>query len=305
MSFKVTILGSSGALPAYGRYPTAQFVEIQNHYFLIDAGEGVQQQLSRYQIPFHKISHIFISHLHGDHYLGLTGLLFTMHLQRRVNDLHLYSHQGLDEILLLQLKHSKSVLNYKIIFHTLDASKVNLIFEDAALTVESFPLFHKIDCTGFKFSEKVKSLRINKELLREDMLLQHIARLKTGEDVLNDDGSTVYKSADFTLPPRASFTYAYCSDTAFFEELIPTILNADLLYHESTFMEEDKDKAAETRHSTAAQAATMASMASVKKLIIGHFSARYRELEPMLKEARAIFPATSLAIEGETFELEV
>ncbi len=303
VSFKLTILGSSGALPAYGRFPTAQYLIIQNKHFLIDCGEGVQMQLMRYQIPIHKIDHIFISHLHGDHYLGLMGLLFSMHLQRRVSDLHLHSQNGLDEIILVQLKYSKSSLNFNIIFHAFEASQVHVLHEDEALTVQTIPLIHKLDCAGFLFREKPKPRKINKEKLREGMLLQHIALLKTGADVHDEMGNLLYVNSEYTLPPQPSRSYAFCSDTAWNENMIEQIREVDLLYHEATFMEEEKDKARETKHSTAAEAATMAKQCGAKKLLIGHFSARYRELEPLLSEAREIFTNTELAIEGNIVEL--
>ena len=305
VSFKLTILGSSGALPAYGRFPTSQYLVIQNKHFLIDSGEGVQMQLMRYQIPIHKIDHIFISHLHGDHYLGLMGLLFSMHLQRRVNDLHLHSQKGLDEIILLQLKYSKSSLNFNIIFHAFDASQIQLLHEDDVLTVHTIPLIHKLDCAGFLFREKAKPRKINKEKLRDGMLLQHIAQLKTGADVHDEIGNLLYHNTEYTLPPQPSLSYAFCSDTAWNENMIEQIREVDLLYHEATFMEEEKEKAKETKHSTAAEAATMAKQCAAKKLLIGHFSARYRELEPLLAEARDIFINTELAIEGNTFELPI
>lgn len=305
VSFKLTILGSSGALPAYGRFPTSQYLIIQNKHFLIDSGEGVQMQLMRYQIPIHKIDHIFISHLHGDHYLGLMGLLFSMHLQRRMNDLHLHSQKGLDEIILLQLKYSKSSLNFNIIFHAFDASQIQILHEDDVLTVHTIPLIHKLDCAGFLFREKPKPRKINKEKLREGMLLQHIAQLKTGADVHDENGNLLYLNSEYTLTPAPSLSYAFCSDTAWNENMIEQIREVDLLYHEATFMEEEKDKAKETKHSTAAEAATMAKQCAAKKLLIGHFSARYRELEPLLAEARDIFINTELAIEGNTFELPI
>jgi len=302
VSIKLTILGSSGALPAWGRFPTSQYLNIENRHVLIDCGEGAQMQLMRYQVPFIRIDHIFISHLHGDHYLGLMGLLFSMHLQRRTNDLHLHGQKGLDEIILLQLKYSRSSLNYNIIFHAFDASMAQLIHEDETFTVHTIPLIHKLDCAGFLFREKPKPRKINKDKLQKGMLLQHIALLKTGADVLDGDGNILYRNSDYTLPPQTPLSYAFCSDTALNENMIEQIRSADLLYHEATFMEEEKEKAKETKHSTAAEAATIALKAGVRKLLIGHFSARYRELEPMLLEARGIFPNTELAIEGTTFE---
>jgi ribonuclease Z len=303
VSIKLTILGSSGALPAYGRFPTSQYLVIQNRHFLIDCGEGAQMQLIRYQIPIHKISCIFISHLHGDHYLGLMGLLFSMHLQRRVSDLHLYSPRGLDEIILLQLKHSKSVLNYEIHFHPFNPDEVALIHEDAALTIQTIPLIHKLPCAGFLFQEKKKPVKLNKEKLIPGMLLQHLAKLKTGADVYDDTGKLLYLAINFTLAPTPTYSYAYCSDTAWNEKMIEQIRDVSLLYHEATFMEEERSKAHETKHSTATEAATLAKRCNAGRLLVGHFSARYRELEPLLLEAQAIFANTDLAIEGKSFEL--
>jgi ribonuclease Z len=304
LSFTLTILGSSGALPAHGRFPTSQYLSIQNRHFLIDCGEGTQMQLSRYQIHFHRINYIFISHLHGDHYLGLMGLLFSMHLQKRTADLHLYSPKGLDEIILLQLKYSKSILGYKLHFHSFDPTQKTILWEDELIYVETIPLLHKIPCAGFLFKEKTKPHRINKEKLLPNMLLQHIALLKTGQDIMDDNGNLLYRNKDFTHPPRPSLSYAYCSDTAFNPAITDQIKGVSLLYHEATFMEDAKDKAKETMHSTAAAAGHIAQTASVKKLVIGHFSARYKELESILAEAKSIFPETYLAVEGGTFELE-
>ena len=303
-SSSLTILGSSGALPAYGRFPTCQYLTIQNQHFLIDCGEGAQMQLTAFDIPVHKVTHIFISHLHGDHYLGLTGLLFSMHLQKRQADLHLFSSPGLNEIILLHLKYSKSVLNYKIIFHSFNPEEKNLIWEDDVVTVETIPLIHKLACAGFLFKEKEKPRRIDKSKLRSDVLLQHIVLLKKGEDVVDDSGNIIHKNVDFTLSPNPSLSYAYCSDTAFNPSMVEQISGVDLLYHEATFMEQEIDKAIETKHSTARQSAEIARLSNVKKLIIGHFSARYRDLQPLLDEALIVFPNTFLAVEGQTFNLD-
>jgi ribonuclease Z len=303
VSFALTILGSSGALPAFGRFPTSQYLTIQNRHFLIDCGEGAQMQLMKYQLPVHKINHIFISHLHADHYLGLMGLLFSMHLQKRVNDLHLYAQKGLDEIILLHLKYSKSALSYTIRFHVFDPEQQTIIFEDAAVSVTTIPLTHKLPCAGFLFREKGKPFKLDKQKLLPGIKLQHLALLKTGADVFDDSGNLLYRNRDFTLPPAPSYSYAYCSDTAWNETMVDQLKHVDLLYHETTFMEEDRDKAIETRHSTTLDAARIARQANVGKLLIGHFSARYRELEPVLAEAQTVFTNTALAIEGNTFEL--
>jgi ribonuclease Z len=277
---------------------------IQNKHFLIDCGEGCQLQLARYEIPINKIEHIFISHLHGDHYLGLTGLLFSMHLQKRKADLHLYSPPGLNEIILLQLKYSGSVLNYPLHFHSFDPTQRYQLLENDALTVETIPLFHKLPCAGFLFREKPKQRRIDKERLVKGMLLQHIVSLKTGLDVFDDQGKLHYKNEDFTMDPKRSLSYAYCSDTAFFEPIIEQIRDVDLLYHEATFMDDELAKAIETKHSTAKQAAEIAKRSKAKNLLIGHFSARYKDLEPLLAEAKSVFENSSLAIEGQTFTID-
>lgn len=260
-------------------------------------------QLMKYQIPVHRINHIFISHLHGDHYLGLVGLLFSMHLQKRTADLHLYSQKGLDEIILLHLKYSKSSLNYTIQFHLFEPDQPVILFEDEALTVETIPLIHKLPCAGFLFREKPKPFRIDKQKLLPDMKLQHIVLLKTGVDVFDDNNNLLYRNSDFTLPPTPAYSYAYCSDTAWNAGMITQLQQVTMLYHEATFMEDERDKAIETKHSTTLDAARMAQQTKASKLLIGHFSARYRELEPVLAEARTLFANTELAIEGNTFEL--
>lgn len=303
MSFQLTILGSSGAIPAYGRLPSAQYLVIHNRHFLIDCGEGTQFQLMRYQIPYHQIDRIFISHLHGDHYLGLIGLLSTMHLQSRTKDLHIYSQRGLDEILTLQLKHSKTVLKYKLHFHCVQPEKPNLLFEDDKLTVESIPLKHKLPTAGFLFREKQKQKKINKTKLPPGILLQHIIALKQGKDVNDEKGNLLYKNEDFTIPAYPPRSYAYCSDTLYQENLVEQIRQVDLLYHEATFMDQHEDKALANLHSTASQAAQLACMAQVKQLLLGHFSARYKLLDDLLKEAQEKFANVRLAQEGETIEL--
>ena len=260
-------------------------------------------QLKKFSIPFHKIEAIFISHLHGDHYLGLMGLLFSMHLLKRTEELHLYGQPGLDEIILLQLKYSKSVLNFKIVFHAIAQGKSEILYENDSLTIQSIPLTHKIATSGFLFREKPKPRKINKDTLPPDIKLQHIALLKQSKDVFNEDGSLLYKNEEYTLNPSPSYSYAYCSDTAFDENLVQYLNGVDLLYHEATFMTEHSDKAKDTLHSTALQAARIARKSGVKKLIIGHFSARYKDLNPLLAEACAEFEQTQLAIEGETFDL--
>lgn len=304
MSFKITILGSSGALPAYGRHPSAQLVDIQSRSFLVDCGEATQMQLMKVQANVHRINHIFISHLHGDHYLGLMGLIFTMHLQKRTNELHVYGHRGLDEIITTQLRYSCSSPSFRINFHRLTRGVREVIYEDDALTIETIPLSHKIRCSGFYFREKPKARRIDKSRLPEGLLLQQIAGLKTGADVLDENGNIIYRNTDLTFEPRRSRTYAYCSDTAFDPRIAAQIEGVNLLYQEATFLTADELKAAETQHSTAKQAAEIARLARASTLLIGHYSARYKDLNPLLEEAKAIFPNCRLALEGEEHSIE-
>lgn len=303
MTFRLKILGSNSATPAYGRHHSAQLLNVQNHHFLIDCGEATQIQLSRYKCKTQRINHIFISHLHGDHYLGLMGLIFTMHLMGRQADLHLYGQKGLQEIIITQLKYSNTVLNYNIIFRELDPDTPELLFDDESVEVRSFPLNHRIPCCGFVIKEKPKPYRINKEKLPADLSLANIARLKKGEDVYDENGQLQYKNEELTLPPRKSRTYAYCSDTKYAESILPFISGADLLYHEATFLVERAMWAEHTYHSTTTQAAEIARKAGVKQLIIGHFSARYKDLTPFLAEAREVFDNTLLATEGEIIDV--
>jgi ribonuclease Z len=305
MDFMLTILGSGGAQPSPAIYPSAQILQIKNQYFLIDAGEGVQIQLLRYGFSHQKIDHIFISHLHGDHYLGLMGLLFSMHLARRQTDLHLYSPPGLDEIILLQLKHARSAFTYKIIFHPIHNGMAEILFEDPEIIVRCFPLHHRIQCSGFVFAEKTKPHRMIKEKLPEGILLQHIVLLKQGKDVYDGSGKLIYEAAAYTYPPLPSRSYAYCSDTAYHTQVASFIKNVNLCYHEATFKESEADKAKETYHSTATQAATIAKSAGVGKLVIGHISARYKIQDEVLQEAKGVFENTELAIEGQSFQVDL
>lgn len=294
-------MGSSGAVPAYGRFPSAQLISLHNEYMLVDCGEGAQMKLARFGLPLMRINHIFISHLHGDHYLGLPGLLFTMHLHHRENDLHIYSPKGLDEILTTHLYHSRSVPCFRIVLHTLNTNVSTLIYEHQHFTVHAFPLYHKLPCYGFLFREKPKPRRIDPEKIPAGITYSQLAALKSGKDIFDTQGNLLYKNEAHTFPPHPSGSYAYCSDTAYSESLIESLQGVDVIYHEATFSSADAHKATETTHSTATQAATFALKAGAKKLILGHFSARYRELDQLLLEARSVFPASFLAEEGQTF----
>ncbi|MEO1097220.1 MAG: ribonuclease Z, partial [Bacteroidota bacterium] len=304
LSFELKILGANSATPAYGRHHTAQVLGTQKHQFLIDCGEGTQERLKLFGISPVKIHHIFISHLHGDHYLGLMGIIYTMHLMGRTQDLHIYGQRGLEEIILVQLRYSNSVLNYDIKFQELDPEGINLIFEDKYIEVHSFPLYHRIPCCGFLFREKLKPIRLNKEKLPKDISLTAIGQLKRGEDVIDEEGNLLFKNKDLTLPPRKSCSYAFCSDTRYNENIVPIVKEVDLLYHETTFLKEMKQWAEKTNHSTTIEAAEIATKAKVKQLVIGHYSARYKEVDIFLDETRDAFPNTVLAVEGESIKVE-
>ena len=270
---------------------------------MIDCGEGTQIQLKKHQLKFSKIDHIMISHLHGDHYYGLIGLLSTMHLYGRVTDLNIYGPPGLKEILSLQLRYSETALNFNINFFEWTPGLTETIFDNLQMTVQTFPMDHRIDCSGFLFKEKPLNRKINKELLPDGITPAQIASLKKGLDVIDDNGKVLYENDNHTINPRAPFSYAYCSDTKYTEDNLQLISGSDLLYHEATFLEDMADRAELTYHSTAKQAAEFAKKANVGKLILGHFSTRYRNLEPVLEEARSVFAQSYLGVEGEDFVL--
>lgn len=301
MSFEVTILGSSSATPIFTRHPTAQVLHMRDHLFLIDCGEGTQQQLMRYKIKMHRISHIFISHLHGDHYLGLMGLLATMHLQGRTTELHLFGQQDLMDIIELQLRLSNTVLRYNLIFHPVRHYVSSIILENEDIQVKSIVLNHRIPCTGFLFREKPRPRKILIEKMEEyNIPVSYFGNIKNGKDYTDNKGTTI-RNEQLTIPSAPPCSYAFCSDTIYDEHLANEVKEADILYHESTFMHNLLDRAQLTFHTTSLQAAQLAKAAQVKKLLIGHFSARYKNLAPMLAEARSVFPETELALEGLKF----
>ncbi len=303
MTFRLTILGTSASLPAYGRHQSAQLLEIGKLTFLIDCGEGTQLRLSHHNIKAQKIDHIMISHLHGDHYLGLVGLLSSMNLLGRKKKLVVHGPNGLAEIITTQFRYSQTSLNYPISYQRLDTDEFNIIFENDVLVINSFPLQHRIPCCGFVWREKPKPKRINKDTLPVDLSLVNIVRLKNGKDILDESDELIYKNESLTLPAKKSRSYAYCSDTKYDESITPFINQVDLLYHESTFLDEMKERATLTFHSTALQAAHIAKLAEVSQLLLGHYSARYRDISPFLDEAKQVFLATQLAQEGAEIEL--
>ena len=303
MSISVKILGANAAAPAHHRHHTAQLIDIEGQYYLMDCGEATQLQLKHYKLRIQRINNIFISHLHGDHYLGLMGLLSTMHLMGRTKPLNLYGPKGLSEIITMQLKYSQTVFNYQVNFSEVNTTIHQVVHEDNFIRVHSIPLNHRVPCSGYLFEEKKKNRKIRKELLPDNFTVENIIRLKHGKNIFDDEGKLRYKNEALTLPPRKSFSYAFCSDTKYDESIIPIIKEVDMLYHEATFLDEHRDRAATTYHSTAKEAATIAQKAKVGKLLLGHFSVRYKELEPLRDEARAIFANTYLATEGEAYNL--
>jgi ribonuclease Z len=303
-NFELTILGCSSATPTSSRNPTAQLLNVAERFFLIDCGEGTQMQLRKYKVKFQRINHIFISHLHGDHYFGLMGFLSSMHLLGRNTDLHLYCPGELQEILELQFKHSQTWLNYKIIYHYHEYVNDKLLFEDDKVEVRAIVLDHRIPCSGFIFKEKQIPANISKEVISKyNLKVDEIMRIKKGEDHELPDGTLIpnSKMVSKRFLPR---TYAFCSDTIYNERILDYIQNIDLLYHEATFMHDMLERARQTYHTTALQAGMMAKKANVKKLMIGHYSARYKDLEPLLLEAKTVFENTILALEGECIVVE-
>lgn len=302
-AFELTILGSSSATPTAKRNPTAQLLNVAERFFLIDCGEATQIQLRRFKIRFQRINHIFISHLHGDHYLGLMGLLSSLHLLGRKNPIHIYAPEGLRRIIDLQLEISGTVLCYEIHWNQLDTDKPGIIFEDKLLTVETILLNHRIPCVGFIFREKERPFSIDKEQLAYyGVPLSQMMSVKNGNDAVLEDG-TVVPNHRITRGRKKPRSYAFCSDTRFDDRVIAAVKDVDLLYHEATFLHELLERAKQTYHTTALEAGRVARLAKVAKLVIGHFSVRYMDLNPLLIEARSEFPETYLGEEGHVFNI--
>ena len=301
---KLTILGCYAATPRTITNPTSQVLEIRNHMFLIDCGEGTQVQLRKKKIRFSKINHIFISHLHGDHFYGLVGLISTFMLLNRQNDLHIYGPKGIKEIVLLQLRYSNSYTNYNLYFKELTSNESEVVFEDEKVIVKTIPLKHRIYTNGYLFQEKPKERKLNIEAVENyNIDVVYYNKIKNGGDIKLDDG-TVISNTKLTFDPEPSKSYAFCSDTMYDESIIPIINNCDVLYHETTFLESESDKAASTMHATAKQAATIAQKANVGQLLLGHYSTRYDNIEIFREEAMTIFPEVLLADDGLVFHFE-
>ncbi len=301
MSIRVRILGSNSAVPAHDRHPSAQLIEYGNTALLFDCGEGTQMRMLQHGVKRSKLEHILISHLHGDHYFGLIGLLTSLNLLGHNRGIHIYSHEPLEEIIRVQLAASGVQLRLSVTFHALPIDDACTIIDEPAFTVQALPLSHRIPCCGFLLQEKPKPRKLDAPAARSKGI-PHTAfqALKEGADYVAQDG-TIIPAAAVTTDPAPSFGYAYMTDTLPVSQWDKHLQGIDLLYHEATFLHEGAAKAEETFHTTALQAATAARRIGVQKLLIGHFSAKYKDLSPLLAEARSIFPQTELAVEGTTF----
>ena len=296
--FEVNILGCGSALPTTRHYASSQIVNIREKLFMIDCGEGAQLQLRRSKLKFTRLNHIFISHLHGDHCFGLMGLISTFGLLGRTADLHIYAHEQLEKLLVSHLDFFCKGMTYKVIFHAIDPAKAEIIYEDRSVSISTIPLCHRIPTCGFLFQEKPTPNHIIRDMIDFYQIPTYeLNRIKNGEDYTTADG-TIVPNHRLTTPSAPPRSYAYCSDTLFQRSIIPQIKGIDLLFHEGTFAQSDIARARETFHSTAAQAAEIALEGNVKKLVIGHFSARYEDETVLLEEAQNIFPNTLLAKEN-------
>jgi ribonuclease Z len=297
--FAVTILGNNSAIPSFGRHPTAQVLQTNEENILIDCGEGTQLRLSQYKIKKSKINYIFISHLHGDHYFGLVGLITTMALLGRTADLHIYAPAPLEKIIDIHFEAANTVLPYKIYFHAL--GNEGEVMNTTKISVTAFKVNHRIECWGFLFKEKKKPKKVLAEQAKAYEIPEaYFGKLQEGEDYVTKKG-TIIANKDVTEANVAARSYAFCADTLYDESIAAKITNVDLVYHEATYLAGLEQQAKERYHSTSIQAATIAKMANAKKLIIGHFSSKYDNLDAFLQEATSIFPNTELALEGVCF----
>ena len=300
---KLTILGCHSATPRFNAAPTAQVLEVRGHLFLIDCGEGTQMRLRACKVKFARIKHIFISHLHGDHFFGLVGLISTFRLLGREAELNIYGPKGIKEAIVLQLKLGDSWTNYPLRFHELDSKEPQLLFEDEKITVTTIPLKHRVYTNGFLFEEKIGQRKLNLEAVKKYRIdTSYFRKIKQGADLLLEDGTRLDNTllTDDPDPPKR---YAYCSDTAYFPDIVPQIKGVDVLYHEATFLAQHLELAQRTAHSTAGQAAQIAEQAGVNQLILGHYSGRYSDLDAFKEEAAIHFSNTKLAEDGKVFEL--
>ncbi len=300
MSFSVTILGSGAAIPTSQRNPTAQYVQCSERHILIDCGEGTQIQIRKLGIKFQRINYILISHLHGDHYFGLVGLLSTMHLLGREKPIQIYGPPGLKELIMNQIHAGGGGLAFEISFVELEKDSSGVLFEDAKIKINYFPLSHRVPTSGFVITQKVKERRLRADKAKRDgVKIEHYHRLKAGEDIEFEGKS--FLSEDYTESNGPELKYAFCSDTEYMPNVVESVKGVDLLYHEATFLENLRDRAEATKHSTAGDAAKVAKEASVGKLLMGHLSARYENGELHLEEARPIFENCAVPEDGDVF----
>lgn len=303
LPYEVTLLGVSAAMPAFDRHPSAQLLRIQEKYYLIDCGEGTQMQLRRYALKWSKINQIFISHLHGDHFFGLIGLLNSYGLAGRTAPLDIFGPDGLEKIIMIQLRYGGGNLPYPLRFHRVDCTFSSSIYEDQHVRVYSIPLGHRIPTSGFLFREKERPRNMIGETISTYQIpYSVIPEIKAGADFELPDGRII-PNANLTIDPPAPRSYAYCSDTQYTESIIPIIDRVDLLYHESTFCADLQEQAKITMHSTAFDAASIAKKAKVKKLLLGHYSSRYRDIGLFETEARTVFDESYLGEEGKTYRV--
>lgn len=295
---KLTILGCHSASPHENKNPSAQLLEIKGHRFLIDCGEGTQVQLRKAKVSFAHIKHIFISHLHGDHFYGLPGLVSSFRLLGREAPLHIYGPKGIKEALTLLLKLANSWTNFPLHFHELSSDSSVCIFEDNEVSVHTIPLNHRVYTNGFLFAEKKGLRRVNIEKAKQENVdTSQLRLLQLGQDITLESGIVV-KNKAVTFDPETPKKYAYCSDTAYLPAIVPLLKGVDWLYHEATFLEQHASLALQTKHSTARQAATIAHDANVGRLILGHFSSRYKDICLFEEEASQVFENVTLASDG-------
>jgi ribonuclease Z len=299
--FEITVLGNTSSIPVHGRNHTAQILRFGQDFLLLDCGEGMQIQARKYKIKISRINHIFISHLHGDHYLGLVGLLSSYHLAKRQTPLTIFGPRGLDEIITTHFRWSDTKIEYQINFVQTKTDEMNLLLDENLFQVYSFPLKHRIPTTGFLIREKfgLRSL-VKEKIEKKELSIEGIKSLRSGIDYYSQEGE-IFKVREYTYPLPPLRSYAFCSDTIFDPSLKDYIGRIDLLYHESTFMEQDRERAGLTFHSTAKQAGEIAKLCGAKKLLLGHFSSRYAKLEGLLAEAQSEFPESELSEEGQTY----
>ena len=299
---KLTILGCYAATPRTLTNPTSQVLEIKNHMFLIDCGEGTQVQLRKHKIKFSRINHIFISHLHGDHFFGLPGLISTFRLLGRGKEMHIYGPKGIKEAITLLLKLGDSWTNYPLCFHELTSKESEVIYEDEKVCVETVPLDHRIYTNGFLFKEKLGERKLNiEEVAKYKIDKVYFQNIKNGKDVVLESGE-ILPNEKLTFDPPKPKSYAFCSDTAYKPSLVPQLKDVSVLYHEATFLESEAHLSEKTKHATAKEAAAIAKSAEVGTLILGHYSTRYKSIELFKEEASAIFSNVELADDGKSFE---